>query len=101
VVQAEDGAAAVHAAGHFHPDIVLCDIGLPDMDGYAVAQAIRANPLLDGVYLVDLTGYGRAEDRARALAAGFDEHLAKPVAYDQLVDLLRTRELHAVYHSSD
>jgi CheY-like chemotaxis protein len=101
VVQAEDGAAAVHAAGDFHPDIVLCDIGLPDIDGYAVAQAIRANPLLDGVYLVALTGYGRAEDRARALAAGFDEHLAKPVGYGQLVDLLRVRESHATCHSSD
>jgi CheY-like chemotaxis protein len=58
------------------------------MDGYEVAKAIRARPQTAHVLLVALTGYGRPEDRDAALRAGFDEHLAKPVGIDRLLELL-------------
>jgi len=88
VMQAENGADAVSAAVRFQPHLVLCDIGLPDMDGYAVARAMRSDSRLRGVRLVALTGYGQPEDRDRALQAGFDCHLTKPISNDQLKDLL-------------
>jgi len=70
------------------PQVVLLDIGLPGMTGYEVAQAIRAGATLKHVVLVALTGYGRAEDKARAMAAGFDYHLVKPVDLDTLGSLV-------------
>ena len=88
VTQAKNGGAALIAAAVFRPEIVLCDIGLPDMDGYAVVKALRADPALRGAHLVALTGYGQPEDRNRALKAGFDRHLTKPISHDQLRDLL-------------
>jgi PAS domain S-box-containing protein len=60
------------------PDVVLCDIGLPNMDGYEVARAFRADPRLRSVHLVALTGYARPQDHQRALEAGFERHIAKP-----------------------
>ena len=75
-----DGPTGLAAARHFHPEVVLCDVGLPNgMDGYAVARAFRADPDLRGCHLVALTGYGQAEDQRLALEAGFDRHLTKPV----------------------
>jgi signal transduction histidine kinase/ActR/RegA family two-component response regulator len=73
---------ALHQAAASAPDIVLLDIGLPEMDGYQVARALRA--LSSSVRLVALTGYGQAEDVQRALAAGFDAHLVKPVDFATL-----------------
>ena len=61
------------------PDIALLDIGLPGMNGFELAKRIRAHPELAAIRLVALTGYGQAEDKARAAGAGFDEHLVKPV----------------------
>jgi CheY-like chemotaxis protein len=58
--------------------VVLLDIGLPEMDGYELARRLRAMEKLAGVRLVAVTGYGQTDDRQRALAAGFDEHLVKP-----------------------
>ncbi len=74
-----DGAAAVARARERHPDVVLCDIGLPGMDGYEVARAIRSDDALHGIRLVAVSGYAQPEDRARAERAGFDAHVAKPV----------------------
>jgi CheY-like chemotaxis protein len=74
----------------FKPDVVLCDIGLPDMDGYAFALRVREDRELRGSYLVALSGYARPEDVARAHAAGFDRHLAKPASLDDLDRLLAT-----------
>jgi signal transduction histidine kinase/ActR/RegA family two-component response regulator len=73
--------AALSLAVAFKPDIVLLDIGLPDMDGYEVARRLRALPGLHAVRLVALTGYGQAEDRQRAREAGFDDHLVKPIDF--------------------
>ncbi len=60
------------------PEIVLCDIDLPVLDGYAVAAALRNEPALRSTYLVAMTGYGQAEDKQRARETGFDAHLTKP-----------------------
>ncbi len=73
---AHDALQRVHT---LRPDVVLLDIGLPHVNGYDLARAIRASAQLRDVRLVALTGYGQAEDRQRARAAGFDEHLVKPV----------------------
>ena len=76
---AHDGRAAVSAAQAFGPDFVLLDIGLPGLDGYHVIQELRSMPGVAEATIVATTGYGREEDRTRCLAAGFDEHLTKPV----------------------
>jgi len=81
---AATGAAGVEHVRHDAPDLVLCDIGLPDMDGYAVARDLRSDERPGGTYLVALTGYGQRHDRRMARDAGFDEHLTKPVAMDAL-----------------
>ena len=75
-------------AGSLAPDFVLVDIGLPDIDGYEVARRLRNNPATSRLRLIAVTGYGTQEDRRSALAAGFDEHLAKPVEFTSLQALL-------------
>jgi CheY-like chemotaxis protein len=85
---AHSGSSGVAAARRLRPDVVLCDIGLPEMDGYAVARELRGDPATAGIRLVALTGYGRDADREHAAAAGFDLHLVKPVAPDVLKRLL-------------
>jgi two-component system CheB/CheR fusion protein len=79
VVVCYDGPSALAAATAAAPDLMLVDIGMPGMDGYEVARRVRRDPALRGVRLVALTGYGGEEDRQRARAAGFDNHLVKPV----------------------
>lgn len=89
---AHDGRRGVQRARAFAPDIVLCDIGLPDMDGYEVARTLRGDPELGCARLVALTGYGAPEDVARSRAAGFDAHITKPVGTDALERVLSTLE---------
>jgi CheY-like chemotaxis protein len=88
VTTAHDGHAAIEAARSFAPDAILLDIGLPGLDGYHVAMALRRERAFAGVRLVAISGYGQAEDRKRAKAAGFDDHLVKPVDLGQLVSVL-------------
>jgi CheY-like chemotaxis protein len=87
VYQAVDGPGGVEAAERIVPDVALIDIGLPGLDGYAAARLIRlavgTKPLL-----IALTGYGRPEDRERAMQAGFDLHVAKPVDPFYLLQLI-------------
>jgi PAS domain S-box-containing protein len=83
-----DGVTGLDAARASPPDVMLVDIGLPGMDGYEVAQLVRRDPALKNVVLVALTGYGRDEDKRRAMAAGFDYHLVKPVNPDALQGLV-------------
>ena len=85
---AHTGADGVDVARRHPPDVVLCDIGLPEMDGYAVARELRADPLTAPIRLVALTGYGRESDRDLAAAAGFDLRLVKPVGPEVLRLLL-------------
>ncbi len=87
---AHDGAAAITAATQFTPDVIFLDIGLPVMNGYAVAQALREMPELDRVHIAAVTGWGQEEDRQRAREAGFDSHFTKPLAPSALEDLLAT-----------
>lgn len=79
VHEAADGESAVRFALERRPDVALVDIGLPDIDGYAVARRIRAALDGDAMLLIALTGYGTPEDVALALESGFDMHLVKPV----------------------
>jgi PAS domain S-box-containing protein len=81
---AYDGHKAVEIALAERPRVVLLDIGLPGMDGYAVARALRQHPELETTYLIALSGYGRQEDRKQAQAAGFNDYLVKPVNFDEL-----------------
>jgi CheY-like chemotaxis protein len=83
-------AGALQRVSAFAPQVVLLDIGLPDMDGYEVARRLRALPTGAAMTLVALTGYGQAEDRERALASGFDTHLVKPVDLVALARILAT-----------
>ena len=75
---AADGEQALLAAAEFVPEVVILDIGLPLLDGYEVARRMRKMPQLHEVLLVAVSGYGQREDRAAALAAGFDHHFVKP-----------------------
>jgi CheY-like chemotaxis protein len=70
--------------------VVLCDLGLPGVDGYAVAAALRQDPATASVRLIAVSGYGREEDRRRCREAGFDHHLTKPVEPGELERLLAT-----------
>jgi CheY-like chemotaxis protein len=88
---AYDGHEAVEKARAFRPDVALCDIGLPGMDGYAVARAISADPSLASTALVALTGSALPDDERRAAEAGFDAHLAKPASMAQLDRILSLR----------
>ncbi len=85
---AADGGAALAIAGCDAPDVLLLDIGLPDMDGYALARGLRALPGTRDALAIALTGYGRPEDRERSRLAGFDHHLTKPVNPLELLKLL-------------
>ena len=76
---AYDGAEAVETANRVQPDAVLLDIGMPKMNGLECARAIRGQPWSAGRLLIALTGWGQEEDKRRALEAGFDCHLTKPV----------------------
>jgi signal transduction histidine kinase/CheY-like chemotaxis protein len=81
---AHSGREALTAAREFSPNVMILDLGMPEMDGYAVARAIRSDPLLAATRLIALSGYGQAEDRRRTADVGFDEHLVKPVEQDVL-----------------
>ncbi len=83
-----DGHQALKEALVFKPHAVLCDIGLPGMNGYEVAERLRQQPAFERTPLIALTGYGQEEARRRAQEAGFDHHLVKPVEPDALEALL-------------
>ena len=85
---AHTGADGVQAAKRLHPDVVLCDIGLPDSNGFVVATALRNDPETAGARLIAVTAYGADEDRRRAKAVGFDLHLVKPVDPEVLLERL-------------
>jgi CheY-like chemotaxis protein len=95
VDSAANGVTGLEQAIRNRPDVVVIDLGLPELDGYEVARRLRAEGAAVG--LVALTGYGQPGDREKALAAGFDAHVVKPVDPAHLTDviasvLLRRRE---------
>jgi PAS domain S-box-containing protein len=85
---AHDGVSGLEAARQNHPDVVLCDLGLPTMDGYEVARRLRASGVGSEARLVALSGYASPEDVERATRAGFDSHIAKPPDIDRLLTLV-------------
>jgi CheY-like chemotaxis protein len=87
---AYDGPQALAALETFTPALALLDIGLPVMDGYEVARAIRSDPELSSAFLVAVTGYASHDDARRAAGAGFDRHLGKPVPVEVLEEVLAT-----------
>ena len=91
VTLASTGPEGLEAARALKPDVVLCDIGLPGMDGFAVASVLRKDPATAALRLIAVTGYGREEDRVKALESGFDLHLTKPVDPARLLDHLRAQ----------
>ena len=89
VLVAHSGREAFDLAEQHRPEVVFLDIGMPDLNGYEVAGAIRRQAWGKNIYLLAVTGWGQSEDKERALAAGFDQHLTKPVDLDQVETLLR------------
>jgi CheY-like chemotaxis protein len=85
---AYDGKSAIEIAESFRPDVLLLDIGMPELNGYEVARRVRALPWGGETTLVALTGWGQEDDRRRSQDAGFDAHLVKPVDHAQLMQLL-------------
>jgi CheY-like chemotaxis protein len=83
------GDEALAAAERFRPDLVLMDIGLPGLDGYQTAAALRSTPWGERTTLVAVSGWARDADRRRAQDAGFDRHFTKPIEPDVLETLLR------------
>src|SRR4051794_41046782 len=85
---AYDGPAGVRVATAWHPAVVLCDLGLPGLDGYAVARALRGTPATAGARLIAVTGDGSDDSRDRAFASGFQYHFTKPADTAALLEVL-------------
>jgi CheY-like chemotaxis protein len=90
VQTAYTGRQALELARTFRPHAMLLDIGLPDVDGYKLARQVRATPWGRSVVLVAVTGWGQEQDRLRAVEAGFDRHLVKPISAETVDSLLRS-----------
>ncbi len=89
---AHDGVEALELAEQFQPEIVLLDIGMPRMNGYETCRALRTRCWGRNAIVIAQTGWGAIEDRERALLAGFDAHLVKPVEFVALTELLAVLE---------
>jgi CheY-like chemotaxis protein len=85
-----DGLEAVAAAKSFRPDAALLDIGMPRLNGYEVARRIRCDPACGSMKLIAMTGWGQEEDKRRAMEAGFDHHLTKPMEISAIEQILST-----------
>jgi CheY-like chemotaxis protein len=85
---AYDGTIGIQMARELKPEVVLCDIGLPDVNGYEVARTLRAEQSLRSTRLIAVTGYAQYADKQKAVDAGFDAHLTKPPDLDKLIKLL-------------
>ena len=85
---AENGSEGLALIDEVLPDVAILDVGLPGMDGFEMARRLRADPRHADLFLIALTGYGQASERARGREAGFDEHLVKPVNIDEFIGLL-------------
>lgn len=88
VVTSNSAASALAAAQAEHFDVIVSDIGMPEMDGYSLAAALRALPDYSTVPLVAVTGFSMYDDRERAIKSGFNAHLTKPINPMTLLDLL-------------
>lgn len=91
VAVAQNGEDAVRLAKEFLPQVGMLDIGMPGMNGYAVAEHLRRDPDHRGMFLIAVTGWSQEEDKRRAIEAGFDAHVTKPADPDELQALLAGR----------
>ena len=89
VIVAHSGNQALELGRQRRPDVVILDIGMPDLNGYDVARTARNEEWGKSAYLIALTGWGQAEDKERARLAGFDRHLTKPVDPDLVEEILK------------
>lgn len=96
----EDAASALQAAQAFDVDLFILDIGLPDMDGYALARRLREDARTANATIIALTGYGQPQDRALSNAAGFDHHLVKPAEHQELLRILSSLSAYKTPYSS-
>jgi CheY-like chemotaxis protein len=85
---ASDGPTALALAARYRPNVILLDVAMPGMSGWAVAQSLRGDPATRNAYIVGVTGYAHDMDRQRSLEAGCNDHWAKPFEGDQLARLL-------------
>jgi PAS domain S-box-containing protein len=85
---AHNGTQGIALVEQIRPEVVLCDLGLPGIDGYEVARRLRHHAELSNIHLFSISGYGQEEDKRRALEAGFDAHLVKPIDFRELQRLL-------------
>lgn len=90
VLTAENGAAGLAVALSEGPDIILCDLQMPVMNGYEVAHGLRVNPRWRVVPLVAVTAFSMPGDREKALEVGFNEHLSKPITPETFVEQIET-----------
>jgi CheY-like chemotaxis protein len=88
VIQAHDGPSGLDAALQHQPEVIVCDIGLPGLDGYEIARTLRQAPQLRSSLLVAVSGYGESADRDKARVAGFSHHITKPADPLELADLI-------------
>jgi two-component system CheB/CheR fusion protein len=88
VATARTGIAALEIATSFCPEVIVLDIGLPEIDGYEVARRLRKIPAMANTFIIALSGYGSEQDRSRAFEAGFNYHLTKPIPTETLFELL-------------
>jgi PAS domain S-box-containing protein len=99
VRMAHTGPTGLAAALDFRPDVMLLDIGLPELDGFEIAKRIRQQPALNDIVLIAMTGYGREKERQRSQEAGFDHHLVKPADFATLEQILATLSEKATSHA--
>jgi CheY-like chemotaxis protein len=88
VKMAHSGAAAVELARDWRPDVILCDLGMPGMDGYETCRRLRRLPGLEGAVIASVSGYGGEEYQRQSQEAGFDRHLVKPIGRSVLEELV-------------
>ena len=94
VTVAFDGVSALAEAARFQPQAVLLDLGMPGMDGYDVVRELRTREATKSAVILALSGYGQPDDKARAKAAGFTDHLTKPVEPASLLSILKATRSH-------
>ncbi len=98
IVETEsNGLEAIETARTFYPDLILMDIGMPQLNGYAVAKEIRKQSWGEKIFIVALTGWGQEQDKQDAKEAGFDFHITKPIKMDRLEKLLADLQLVASF----
>jgi CheY-like chemotaxis protein len=85
VIEYSDGASALEGLKIVHPDVILLDISLPEMDGTEVLARLRQNPEMSSLPVIALTAHAMTGDRARFIAAGFDDYVTKPIADEELL----------------